>query len=629
MLSSCLPIRFRPRPRSGGGVTELETTTSSCAMSAIRRRHVFEVRGYSSLLTRVVSGSFVRSDTFEVGGYDWAIRFFPAGDTTTGGVYASAFAVLLTPNAEARASCDLVLVSRHVNVLNITSQTAPALVRHVSGGSGTQRAPALGSSTFVKRSQLETPRSPFVSGDTLRIECAVTVFKFKKATSTTAATSPAAAAANVEAPPRCLSQDLVNLLETEDGADVTFKIEGEVFTAHATVLAMRSPVFKAELYGPMKEGKKTTTGHRHVSIVKDVHPDVFRALLRFIYTDTVLPGMEDDDDHGSDRNKEFLKHLLVAADRYDVQGLKFLCEKMLSGSLTIATVAEMFALADRHSCSKLQDACVEFITGSDRLADVVETKGYRHLKSVNEYLEKTALERSPYLKDDRIVIECHITVIKEPCVVVKTSCSATAAEPPRRPNLSHDLSMLLQTKVGADVSFQVQGQEFAAHTSVLAAQSPVLRELLPGHQTSDEQGGAAQGHVAVNVRDMDPGVFEALLRFIYTDSVSASMAGLDAQERNELCRSLLVAADRFDVKGLKFVCERTLMNDGLDADTVAPMLALAERHKCDALRVACVEFILASTDRLHDVVATMEYAQLKASSPAVFVDLFEKAAGLR
>nr|CAB3482477.1 unnamed protein product [Digitaria exilis] len=212
MLSSYLPIRFRPRPRSsgGGGVTELETTTSSCATSAIRRRHVFEVRGYSSLLTRVVSGSFV------------------------------------------------LLVSRHVNVLNITSRTAPALVRHVSGGSGTQLAPALGSSTFVKRSQLETPRSPFVSGDTLRIECIVTVFKFKKATSTTATTSPAAAAANVEAPPRCLSQDLVNLLETEEGADVTFKVEGEVFAAHATVLAMRSPVFKAELYGPMKEGKKTT-----------------------------------------------------------------------------------------------------------------------------------------------------------------------------------------------------------------------------------------------------------------------------------------------------------------------------------------------------------------------------------
>nr|CAB3482476.1 unnamed protein product [Digitaria exilis] len=485
----------------------------------------------------------------------------------------------------------------------------------------------------------------------------------------------------------------------------------------------------------------------------------------------------DDDDIGSDKNKEFLKNLLVAADRYDVQGLKFLCEKTLSGSLTIATVAAMFALADRHNCSKLHDSCVEFITGSDTLADVVETKGYHHLKSVlidkgsstlssmgniwsstptarmtsrspppargvltfeitgysqhrglgvgkfissagfgvggyrwcircypdgdsrekskghvgvylellsknakarafyefrlvdqvndcnstlvigytgkaptlfstrdgpdgskncfgmyrNESLEKTALEGSPYLKDDRIVIEFHITVIKEPCVVVKTSCSAAAAaalttEPPHRPNLSHDFSRLLETKVGADVTFKVQGQDFAAHTSVVVARSPVLRELLSG-QAREEQGADAHGHVAVNVRDMDPGVFEALLRFIYTDSVSATMAGLDTQQRSELCRSLLVAADRFDVKRLKFLCERTL-SDGLDVDTVAAMLALAERHKCDALREACVEFI-ATTNRLHDVVATKEYAQLKASSPAVFVDLFEKAAGLR
>lgn len=376
-MMCCLPVPhpFRRPPR--GGVTELETTTSACSTEAVGRRHVFEVKGYSSLLSRVGVGSFVRSDTFEVGGYDWAVRYFPRGDSTGAAAapgYASAFAVLLAPGAEARASCDLSLVSRRLGVPHVISRTAPALFHNHGGGgpSDLAGAPSLGSSTFVKRSALEAPASPYVRGDTIRIECVVTVFKFKKA-------NPTPARADVPTP--CLSQDLGRLLETKEGADVTFKVGGEVFAAHAIVLAMRSPVFKAELYGPMKE-ERGQRRRRHIAI-EDMQPDVFRALLHFIYTDTMFPGgaMEAVDLDG-DGNKEFVKHMLVAADRYDVEGLKFVCEKTLCQGLTIATVASMFALADRHSCRKLQDACVEFITGSGTLADVVGSKAYRDLKSV-------------------------------------------------------------------------------------------------------------------------------------------------------------------------------------------------------------------------------------------------------
>jgi speckle-type POZ protein len=198
--------------------------------------------------------------------------------------------------------------------------------------------------------------------------------------------------------------------------------------------------------------------------------------------------------------------------------------------------------------------------------------------------------------------------------VVETSAAvtATAAGAPR-PNLLQDFSKLLETKVG--------GREFSAHASVLAAWSSVLRAKL---SAAGEPADAQQRHVAID--DTDPAVFEALLQFIYTDSVSASMAGLDADEKNDLCERLLVAADRYNVKGLKFVCGRTL-SDGLDAETVASLLVLAVQHKCNVLRDACVQFI-AGTDRLRDVVSSDGYGHLKESCPSVFVDLFEKAAML-
>jgi hypothetical protein len=55
-------------------------------------------------------------------------------------------------------------------------------------------------------------------------------------------------------------------------------VGGKNFPAHKIVLATQSPVFKAELYGSMKE--RST---QHVT-VEDILPDVFKALLHFIYT---------------------------------------------------------------------------------------------------------------------------------------------------------------------------------------------------------------------------------------------------------------------------------------------------------------------------------------------------------
>lgn len=67
-----------------------------------------------------------------------------------------------------------------------------------------------------------------------------------------------------------------------------------------------------------------------MSYVEDVEAKVFRALLDFIYTDA-LPDMEmgTGEEEGEAQEALWLQHLLAAADRYDLQRLKSLCEKKL------------------------------------------------------------------------------------------------------------------------------------------------------------------------------------------------------------------------------------------------------------------------------------------------------------
>jgi hypothetical protein len=76
-------------------------------------------------------------------------------------------------------------------------------------------------------------------------------------------------------------QHFDHLLKNKVGADVTFEVSGETFVAHRCVLAARSKVFMAQLFGPMTEGTTST-----VIQIKDMEAKVFVALLSFIYTDS-------------------------------------------------------------------------------------------------------------------------------------------------------------------------------------------------------------------------------------------------------------------------------------------------------------------------------------------------------
>jgi speckle-type POZ protein len=141
------------------------------------------------------------------------------------------------------------------------------------------------------------------------------------------------------------------------------------------VLAMRSPVFKAELYGAMRE-----TGMGRITI-GDMQPAVFEALLHFIYTDS-LPVMDDLD---RENYKEIIRHLLVAANRYAMERLKVMCENILCNNIDVKTVVTTLVLAEQHDCHRLHDACVRFITclSKMRMDDVMASQGYAELKATS------------------------------------------------------------------------------------------------------------------------------------------------------------------------------------------------------------------------------------------------------
>ncbi|XP_025822260.1 BTB/POZ and MATH domain-containing protein 2-like [Panicum hallii] len=342
------------------------TRTSMCTGEASRGTHLFHVAGYS-LHERLGARESVHSAPFSIGGYDWAVRFFPDGGE--GGALALLLE-LLTKDAAARASCAF-------RFLNPATGAASArwpvgLLSYRPG-------------VVNKRAQVSTFRwnvRMYAHDDRLTVECAVTVVQEPKVSLTSWAMS------RYEETPSDLSGHLGRMLGEKEGSDVTFNVQGEAVTAHKIVLAMRSPVFKARFYGPEREKKMGCVA------VEDVRPAVFRALLRFIYTDS-LPDM---DDLGDDDGKEMFRHLLVAADQYEVTRLELMCEDSLcKNSLSTDSVASTLAFAEEQNLCSLKDACIEFIALSNKMDDVVASKGYAHLKSSCPSVLLDVLEKSSKL----------------------------------------------------------------------------------------------------------------------------------------------------------------------------------------------------------------------------------------
>ncbi|KAL6643064.1 hypothetical protein ACP70R_021245 [Stipagrostis hirtigluma subsp. patula] len=232
-----------------------------------------------------------------------------------------------------------------------------------------------------------------------------------------------------------------------------------------------------------------------------------------------------------------------------------------------------------------------------------------------KFVKRAELEGSGRLKDDCFTIRCDIVVAGAPRPEDAAVPVAPLVPPPDWPQHFGDL---FRSGKGADVRFLVSGETFAAHRCVLAAWSPVFDAQLFGTM---REGTATED--CIQIDDMVPQVFKSLLHFIYTDSLPETEEGQE-EDAAVMAQHLLVAADRYDMRRLRLICEDRLCQD-IDVSTVATTLALAEQHRCQRLKEACFEF-LKSSETLDAVMETDGFQHLAKSCPSALFKLMSKIA---
>uniref|UniRef100_A0A0E0P561 MATH domain-containing protein n=1 Tax=Oryza rufipogon TaxID=4529 RepID=A0A0E0P561_ORYRU len=307
-----MPPAWWPAAAFAGRGDPPRSSTSTIVAGAASGSHCLKIDGFSRT-KGLPAGERLQSIPFTVGGHRWRLNLQPNGNAAEG--HASLYLLLdedvakpvtaqfeFSIGAENRPSFFLLHVKR------MKLKHAPFTPR-VSTCNFASRA-AWGFSKFLKWADLENQR--YLEYDCFVIKCDVVVInEFRTVGGTTSAAATPAAPSFVSVPPSDLCQQLGVLLDTEKGADVVFRVGGETFAAH-------------------------------------------RALLRFIYTDS-LPEMKKGEED------IMFQNLLVAADRYNIERLKLICEEKLCEYVGVGTVAAMLVLADQLGCDGLNKACFNFL----------------------------------------------------------------------------------------------------------------------------------------------------------------------------------------------------------------------------------------------------------------------------
>ena len=159
-----------------------------------------------------------------------------------------------------------------------------------------------------------------------------------------------------------LGEQLGNLFTDKQLSDVKIECEGQTFDCHQAILAARSPVFMAMFTSNMKEKetKKVT--------IDDFKAEVVSEMLNFIYT-------------GSVSSKDIGKiatELLTAADKYQLDLLKRLCEEVLCSTLKVSNCVEYLVVGDMyHQTFKLRRMAMRLAV--ENLNSIIDTDIVKYL----------------------------------------------------------------------------------------------------------------------------------------------------------------------------------------------------------------------------------------------------------
>lgn len=229
-------------------------------------------------------------------------------------------------------------------------------------------------------------------------------------------------------------------------------------------------------------------------------------------------------------------------------------------------------------------------------------------------LQRAAADLQQMSSDDRLVVRCRLGVFRGKPPSPLLAEQPTITVPPD--DLPAAFLWLLDSKECSDITYEVGGTPFRAHSCVLAARSRVFRQQV--RELNDRQDNLWR-YIQNEDEEMTATAFEALLHVVYTDQLPDMTY---VEPTDETVGAMLFAAERYDVERLKLRCEEWLCTL-VTPFTVADILSMAVRYDCQLLQDACVRY--AAPEYIWERVKETEgFVRLRTSCPHIVREIESK-----
>lgn len=293
----------------------------------------------------------LESHVFRVGAKNetaWRLRLFPQGKFDEGKNHLSVYVELVASSmAETRTKLKFFIVAGSGQKKPVTSG-CDGKVWTITAGVPL-RIP-----NFILLEYLLNERNGLLPGDKLTILCKGTVAMDSIDVSGYSARLP------VRIPECAILEKFGSLFENGEFSDFTLAVGGEELRVHKAILAAQSPVFAAMFQHDMLRENK-----QNRAAITDTDCRVLKEMLVYMYS-------------GSSPNiREMAKDLLVAADKYDLDGLKAMCEEVLCSTLVVDNAAESLEFADKYRATQLKAQALHLI--NTYIKDVMTTQAWKDM----------------------------------------------------------------------------------------------------------------------------------------------------------------------------------------------------------------------------------------------------------
>lgn len=193
---------------------------------------------------------------------------------------------------------------------------------------------------------------------------------------------------------------------------------------------------------------------------------------------------------------------------------------------------------------------------------------------------------------------------KDDCLSVANDEKPAAVSVHKDTTLVEDFQRLFDTSSNYDTVINLV---FKVHRSILAIRSPEFDRMIKADQTTNQSG-----LLKLSITDITYGEMSALLKFIYTGTMSTDQS----------CRTMIAVAERFGVIGLRVLCEDILCND-ICATNFLDNIHLINECKSEKVHECLLTFM---QKNISSLVNCIKFRQFMTRNPEIMFKLLSRVA---